>query len=357
MAWLNKERLTVYPRIFVAVYLIIYAYWIFSGSGIIDRNNNPIGGDFIGFWAASKIILSGNPSDVYNHEKLFTTEQKITGVPYLIPIFYPPSYLLLIAPLALLPYFFSLIIWLAITFLLYLLIVRRIAPHPATVWLAIAFPGTFQNLIHGQNGFLTATLLGVGLLWVDRFPFASGILFGLLTIKPHLSVLIPVALIAGRRWKVLIGMITSTVSLMIISAILFGIEPWISFPKRIFFAFKFIEASAFPLYQMPTTFAAALLAGASATTAKIIHGSVAAISMGITIWLWLRNAPYFLRTSSLALGALIFPFSPIPMTSPSLPFPLLGLDGKSTLKTGSQERQLSWFSAGSAPYFVLLSLQ
>jgi len=305
MAWLNKKRISVYPRIFVVSYLIIYGYWVFWGSGVIDVNGKPIGSDFVGYWAASQIVLSGHPADVYDQNKLYSVERNVTGITYLLPINYPPSYLLMVAPLALLPYLFSLAIWLGSTFLVYLLIVRRIAPHPTTIWLAAAFPGAFQNIIHGNNGFLSAAFLGGGLLWIERSPFVGGILFGLLTYKPHLAILIPVALIAGRCWKALAGMIVSTGSLIIISSLIFGLEIWFSFLKNISFALKILEASALPLHQMPTTFAAALLAGADPSTAKILHGIVAAATMAITIWIWFQNGPIFLRASSLSLGILL----------------------------------------------------
>ena len=64
--------------------------------------------------------------------------------------------------------------------------------------LALAFPATFINLFHGQNGFLNAALLGAALLALDRRPVVAGILFGLLSYKPHLGLLVPLALLAGR---------------------------------------------------------------------------------------------------------------------------------------------------------------
>ena len=84
----------------------------------------------------------------------------------------------MILPLALLPYLASLVAWLLVTLSNYLLVIRRIAPHPLTPWLALAFPGTFQNFIQGQNGFLSAALLGGGLVILDRFPLTGGMLLG-----------------------------------------------------------------------------------------------------------------------------------------------------------------------------------
>ena len=92
-----------------------------------------------------------------------------------------------------LPYLPSLVLWLSITFSLYVLILYRIAPHPTTIWLALAFPGAFQNLIHGQNAFLTTVIIGAGFLLFEGRPLFAGITFGLLIYKPQFALLFPFA--------------------------------------------------------------------------------------------------------------------------------------------------------------------
>ena len=63
--------------------------------------------------------------------------------------------------------------------------------------LALAYPAVLINIGHGQNGFLTAALLGGALVILDRRPIVAGILFGLLVYKPQFGLMIPLALIAG----------------------------------------------------------------------------------------------------------------------------------------------------------------
>ena len=67
--------------------------------------------------------------------------------------------------------------------------------------LALAFPAVFVNIGHGHNGFLTAALIGAGLLMLDRRPILAGILFGLMAYKPQFGVLIPLVLAATGRWR------------------------------------------------------------------------------------------------------------------------------------------------------------
>ena len=71
--------------------------------------------------------------------------------------------------------------------------------------LALAFPAVLVNLGHGQNGFLTAALLGGALVVLDRRPIVAGILFGLLVYKPQFGLMIPLALVAGGHWRTVCG--------------------------------------------------------------------------------------------------------------------------------------------------------
>src|SRR6516225_5841230 len=109
---------------------------------------------------------------------------------------------------------------------------RAISPRFAPFWraetllIAAAFPAVFVNVGHGQNGFVTAALLGGALHWLDRKPWIAGILIGLLAYKPQFGVLIPLALLAGQRWSC-IGAATATVAgLIAISLLTLGEGVW-----------------------------------------------------------------------------------------------------------------------------------
>ena len=76
------------------------------------------------------------------------------------------------------PYAWGLAVWLVASFAAYLATLRAILPRPETLLVAAAFPAVFINVGHGQNGFLTAALLGGALHWLDRKPWLAGILIG-----------------------------------------------------------------------------------------------------------------------------------------------------------------------------------
>ncbi len=203
MKWLNRQRLTVYPRILLAGYLFLVLAMVVlalrSQRGLTYLPDCPLGHDFSHYWLAASLARSGDPAAVYQVPGFLAAQQAYFKVKSTLPWLYPPTFLLLVLPLAWLPYLASLGVWLAVSSGAYLAVVRRLAPHPQTLWLALAFPGFFQNFFQGQNGCLALALMGGGLLGLESCPLAAGFLLGLLSFKPHLFALVPVALLAGRQ--------------------------------------------------------------------------------------------------------------------------------------------------------------
>ncbi|MGD0216727.1 MAG: glycosyltransferase family 87 protein [Desulfobaccales bacterium] len=309
MSWLNRERLTVYPPIIVALYIILGAYLLIipglRGGKAIDFMGKPLGADFSDYWSASSLALAGDPMAVYDFSRLIATQEAVTGVKFPLFFSYPPIFLLMVLPLALLPYLASLAAWLAVTLSIYLLVIRRIAPHPLATWLALAFPGTFQNFIQGQNGFLSAALLGGGLLILDRFPLTGGMLLGALSYKPHLAVLIPVALLAGRYWRALAGVIISAGSLALLSALIFGLGTWKACYQSIPFTAELLNSGSVPWFKMPTIYAAIRLAGGGLLIAQVLQGIAMLSSIIMVSWTWLRISSPASRAVVLTLAILL----------------------------------------------------
>ncbi len=172
-------------------------------------------------------MLEGKPAAPFSPALQFEKEKSIFGTE--TPFYgwhYPPVFLALAATLALMPYLLSLIIWQAASFALYLWNILSIAKDRRALLPALAFPAAFINLSHGQNGFLTAALIGGGLLLLDSSPIAAGILIGLLVYKPQFGLLIPLVLIASGRWRVFFA---ATVTALIVCAatyFAYGAETW-----------------------------------------------------------------------------------------------------------------------------------
>jgi len=300
-----RKIFTIGPPLLFAAYLI---KWIFNL--LLKNSNVNAGGDFLQYWVASSLATSGKPLIVFDFTLFNKILAEVAGKPFPLAWFYPPTFLVMILPLSLLPYSVSLITWLSIPLFMYVLVVRRIAPDPATIWLTLAFPATLLNIGYGQNGFLSACLFGGGLLLLDHHPYLSGLIFGFFTYKPHLFILIPFALIAGRHWKALWALILSFGCLVLISVYTVGGESWLFFLRNIIIATAVLERGSQGYVQswdkMVTFFSVTRLTGIVVPVAYILQGTVMLGAFGVTIWVWFRGASFAIRASVLTLCALIF---------------------------------------------------
>ena len=274
-------------------------------SKVSQQTQAPAGADFALFWTASYLTLHGETAALYDHAYLGQREKELTGLPEGLAWHYPPIFLLIVLPLALLPYHASLVAWLSITLAGYLLVLRRICPHPLTIFWALGFPGIAFNFLDGHNGFLSGALLGGGLLCLNSSPVAAGILLGALLYKPQLGILVPLALVAGRQWKALGAMLATTACLALVSALVFGYASWIGFLENIPFAERLTDM---PLYlrKMPTVYALTRLAGLGPKGAWILQLVFSIAVIIIVCRVWAQKSSMATKAAILVLGILLF---------------------------------------------------
>jgi hypothetical protein len=285
---------------------LVSGFWITPGW--FYRTGIPAGADFVQIWAASMLALDGHPTWIYNPAVLKTAETAIVGGTFAgyLPWHYPPSFLFLALPTALLPYPAALLIWLVVPLAGLVLLVSRLAPHPLAWKLALAFPAIPLNLFYGQGAFLVTWLLGAGLLWLKTWPVSSGILFALiLNYKPHLGLLVMVALLCGRSWRSLGALVLTTAALILASTLAFGLDTWLAFLKNLSFASLKLRDEAILWDRMPTVFAAIRLLGGSARLALAVQLIVTGGTVALVAWVWRRGLPLAVRGAVLVLGTLL----------------------------------------------------
>ena len=229
--WLTAARLRGYSLILLGIAVPVLAGWIAVSDRLIDRNGQPIGTDFSNVYAAGSLTWQGRSADAYVPALQHAAEKAVFDgreVPF-YGWHYPPFFFAVAVLVAAAPYGWGLAAWLAASFAAYLAAIRAILPRRETVLVAAAFPAVFVNVGHGQNGFLTAALLGGALHWLDRRPWLAGVLIGLLAYKPQFGVLIPIALLAGGRWRSIGAAATTVAALATISFALLGSGVWQAF--------------------------------------------------------------------------------------------------------------------------------
>ena len=328
--WLTASRLTVYPRIFLAVFIMSASGWMLLSQDMLDPQGKPIGYDFITFWSASQLSLGGEPAAAFDAAKLFEVEQAtVPGIDKPFLWHYPPTFQLVTLPLALVPYIFSYLIWASLTLLAFVLVIAKLAPSPRTIWIALAFPGTYINFLQGQNGFLTAALFGGAVLCLEKRPILAGILIGLLSYKPHLGLLIPLALICGRQWTAFISAAVTTVIFALVATLAIGTESWVAFWNDIPVVRLVVEQGLLPWTEMPSLYTALRLVGLSDVPAYVAQLCLAlAVAVAVAL-VWLRRVPTPVAAAVLVSGTLLVtPYSfNYDLTLLAVPMALLAWDG------------------------------
>jgi hypothetical protein len=306
--WLTAERARGYSLILLAIAALAMAGWIAISDGLIDRNGKPVGTDFSNVYAAGELTWQGKPADAYDPALQHAAETATFGgreVPF-YGWHYPPFFFVIAFLVAALPYAFGLALWLAASLAAYLTVVRAILPRPQTLLIATAFPAVFVNVGHGQNGFLTAALLGGALHLLDRRPWIAGVLIGLLAYKPQFGVLIPVALLASQRWSSIAAAVATISALVAISFATLGTGVWHAFLDSMNFTQTVVlEQGGTGWEKIQSIFSAARNWGADIKTAYAIQTTLAVTLAATLAWLWHSDAAFELKASALATASLL----------------------------------------------------
>lgn len=306
-AWLSQKRARAYCKILLTITLLISTGLIVTSRGGVDINGQLLGTDFISFWTASSLALKGFPTSVYDMAVHHAAEIALFGTAAsdYTAFFYPPVFLLICLPLALLPYLPSLVAWLVVTGFGFWRCLRAILPQSGTALAALAFPAVFLNAGHGQNGFLTAALFGGAMLALPTRPIVAGLCFGCLIYKPHLGIMIPFALLAARRWTTFLTAAATALGLMAVSAMVFGLATWRAFFTISPLAKIALEQDLIGPEKMPSTFAAVRLLHGSVAMAYALQ-AIVTLGVGVALVMALRRRPGGLGEGALiATGALI----------------------------------------------------
>jgi hypothetical protein len=244
---MSAGRMTAYARI-LALFMCagLLFDWVSAAIGhhpwghLDGPPGKPQATDFLAFWAAGRQVWGGHPAAAYDLRALHGLEHAtaVMDPGALLAFFYPPSFLLLCLPFAALPYPAGFAAFVAVSFgLLAAGLHRLLPPHwlPAgagSVWgylPILAFPGLLMNAATGQNGFWSAACFAWASIWLQTRPGLAGACLGMLVIKPHLALVVPLALAAARRWRALICCAGTALAWMALSWLVLGNAAWQGF--------------------------------------------------------------------------------------------------------------------------------
>jgi hypothetical protein len=280
----------------------ISGMWIWEASGL------GIPTDFVNVWAAGRLVLDGHPALAYDWDIQRQIELALLGqdFPGYFAWHYPPPFLFVASWLAMLPYSAAFIGWMVASFIPYLAVMRGIVGRPFGWMFAAAFPFVFNNTLVGQNGFLTAALVGGTLYLLPVRPVLAGICLGLLTYKPQYGLLFPIVLIAASHWRAFFSAGVTATALAFVSWLAFGTESWHAFFHWMpTFSQAFLTEGKATWWKLQSIFSLVRFFGGSEQLAWAFQWVLTASVATVLVTMWRSRVPYTLKAAALAVGTLL----------------------------------------------------
>lgn len=146
---------------------------------------------------------------------------------------YPPPFLLLATPFALLPANPGTLLWDAAGLLTLVLCGLRAGLRPGLLLLGCVSPPVLYCLAMGETGLFISSALLLALCLLEEAPILAGIAAGCVVVKPQFAFLLPVCFIAARQWRGVAAAAITAGLLCLLPVLIFG--PWVG---RLFFSIE-----------------------------------------------------------------------------------------------------------------------
>jgi arabinofuranan 3-O-arabinosyltransferase len=288
-------------------YLIVLGSSYLKGDFLVDAQNRLIANDFVNVIAAGRLTLADDPPAAYDWPRHKQAEVIALGHDFenYYGWHYPPTFLFVAAALATLPYLAAALVWLAATLCAYAVAIAGILGWRTGALVALGFPAALWNVTAGQNGFLTAALIGGTLGLLERQPALAGVCLGLLTYKPQFGLLFPLVLIADRRWLTIVVAAAVAIVLAALSWLAFGGATWEAFARWMPITSRAVltEGQA-DWSRLQSLFGLVRALGGSAQLAWIVQATGGIAVAAAIVYVWRSRAAFDLKAAALAAGTL-----------------------------------------------------
>ncbi|HEV2545977.1 MAG TPA: glycosyltransferase family 87 protein [Stellaceae bacterium] len=250
--------------------------------------------DWMVFHTTARAYYEGHLASIYDGAWLTAqlNERFAAWLSWPLPLhpwLYPPHFLLLLLPFGALPFSVGMACFLLLTFLGLIAAMWCYAHDRRSRGLLVTSlllcPATAITVMLGQNAFLTSALL-IGGFGVSRTrPLTAGFLLGVASYKPQFWLMVPVALIAARQWRVLAAAAASALGLAAASAAMFGLETW-----RTWLDLMIVPNDLFQRWVVAgrlngqSVYACAIWLGTSPTVADMAQISAAVLAIAAVYW-------------------------------------------------------------------------
>jgi Glycosyltransferase family 87 len=276
-----RSRPYLYPAVLAASFLLFAVQaWLFQRQLAAPR---PVLTDFNDYHVVGRMVLAGRTALAYDWSALRAEQIAQTGAWAFMPWAYPPPFTLLTGVLGLLPIWAAYLLFVGGTWLLFVTALRRLAGPAWLPALVVALPAVLINAKCGQNGFLSAGLIGWFLVGLRRRSASAGWPLGLMIFKPHLGVGIGLLALLERQWSAIPRAAVLAIALCLVSTLVLGPAIWSAFREGTAIASAGLWSGAFPLERMTSVFAALHRFGVAPAVAMAGHLAVALAALAALV--------------------------------------------------------------------------
>jgi hypothetical protein len=288
---------------FWGVFLMAFWAHMVPRLGYLTRNL-PIGNDmpckkpecdFSVFWPAGQLARAHDFVTLYSpHRFVAAVSAMLIPCPNIETFFYPPTMLLPVGAISLLPFEWGAFVWTFGMVVLAVLILRLARVHWLVILAGLLSPAALLNMEVGQLGVLGGALLVAGFTLAQRRPGLSGGLLGLLACKPQTGILVPIVYLAQRNWRALIAFTLMALALVALVTWVFGVAVWDAYftlghaeTMRVLgapFDPHTSQGWGVSIYWLARSF------GASTGAASTGQFAVSLLAAAALYWLWQRRA-------------------------------------------------------------------
>jgi hypothetical protein len=294
--------------------IALTVFW--PNQDLISSRGYYVGQDFVNFWMAGHLAIEGHVADIYrvdpDHLDPYNAavQSLFPGAHGFLNFSYPPHILPLLAVIGALPYMAALAAWQVAGLAGFLMLAfagAKRADAGQLLTTALLSPVVMLVVTVGQASFFMAMLFVGGLTALPRRPVLAGALFGILTLKPQLGLLLPVALLLRGEHRAFAAAIIAAGLLVVLSLVLFGLGPWYAYVAHTLPFQQRLMTEMIGIYptMMITPYAGFWWLGIPTGTALVLHALIATAVAACALATWHAPVDPDLKNVVLALASLI----------------------------------------------------
>jgi len=314
-SWITAKRLRAHGRILALCLWSVYP-WNMATPGLLDRAGNLKGTDFLHFYTLGSLALAHGGADLYNSQSQSAIAAarvpSAAGI-YYLPL-YPPQVSLFFAPFAKLSYSWALILWLALSSLIYGLCchaVWRNCPNLhnqklTVLILALALPAFWHLIAWGQTSAIALACFTLAFLaFRAQREFLAGLALGCIIFKPQLAVAAAIVFLFTLRWRVIVGALLSSVTQLMAAWLYYGPDPlreWIHILLKVPKQLSLLEPRLYQTHSL-RTFWSMLIPWSSVSVVLYLISAVLVSALAVVTWR--SRLDLSLRFSALLLATVL----------------------------------------------------